>query len=91
MGEHEQVATAGDHLEPAGLLGGQPGLSARGVVLGATNATGAEPESDPVRPADLAATVFSLLGIDPAKKLMSSGDRPIDLVRDGAPIRGAIA
>jgi hypothetical protein len=44
-----------------------------------------------VRPADVAATVFSLLGIDPQKKLMSSGDRPIDLVRDGAPIRGALA
>lgn len=80
-----------DHWARAFSIAMAGGGCKRGVVLGATNATGAEPESDPVRPADLAATVFSLLGIDPAKKLMSSGDRPIDLVRDGAPIRGAIA
>ena len=80
-----------DHWARAFSIAMAGGGCKRGVVLGATNATGAEPESDPVRPADLAATVFSLLGIDPEKKLMSSGDRPIDLVRDGAPIRGAIA
>lgn len=80
-----------DHWARAFSIAMAGGGCKRGVVLGATNATGAEPESDPVRPADLAATVFSLLGIDPEKKLMSSGDRPIDLVRDGSPIRGAIA
>ena len=80
-----------DHWARAFSIAMAGGGCKRGVVLGATNATGAEPESDPVRPSDLAATVFSQLGIDPEKKLMSSGDRPIDLVRDGAPIRGAIA
>jgi len=55
----------------------------RGYVHGASNATGADPEVDPVRPADLSATIYSLLGIDPEKKLMSPGNRPIDLVRDG--------
>ncbi|HEX5053491.1 MAG TPA: DUF1501 domain-containing protein [Planctomycetota bacterium] len=60
---------------------------ARGCVHGASNAAGAEPERDPVRPADLAATVYSLLGIDPGKKLLAPGDRPIDLVREGAVLR----
>ena len=55
------------------------------------NATGAEVESDPVRPADLAATVFAQLGIDPTQKLMAPGDRPIDLVRDGAVIEGILS
>lgn len=64
---------------------------ARGVVHGASNATGAEPERDPVHPADLAATVFAALGIDPAKKLMAPGDRPIDLVRDGRVLREVLA
>ena len=34
-------------------------------------------------PADLFATVYSRLGIDPTKKIMSPGDRPIDIVREG--------
>ena len=32
---------------------------------------------------DLAHTVYDCLGIDAAKKLMSPGDRPIDIVREG--------
>lgn len=55
----------------------------RGHVHGCSNASGAEVEQDPVRPADLAATVFSALGIDPLRKLLAPGDRPIDLVREG--------
>ena len=55
----------------------------RGHVHGASSGTGADPETDAVRPADLAATVFTLLGIDPDKKALSPGNRPIDLVRDG--------
>lgn len=64
---------------------------ARGHVHGASNASGAEPERDAVRPADLAATVYSLLGIDPEKKLMAPGGRPIDLVRDGRVLREVLA
>jgi len=56
---------------------------ARGCIHGASNADGAEPEHDAVTPPDLAATVFTLMGIDPTKKLMAPGDRPIDIVRDG--------
>ncbi len=63
----------------------------RGHVHGETNSSGAEPERDAVKPADLAATVFAQLGIDPEKKLMAPGDRPIDLVRDGAVIAGVLA
>jgi hypothetical protein len=44
-----------------------------------------------VRPADLAATVFTLLGIDPEKKLISPGDRPIDLVREGRVLSEVLA
>jgi hypothetical protein len=55
----------------------------RGVVLGASDPTGSEPDGSVVRPADLAATVFAQLGIDSKKRLMSPGDRPIDIVRDG--------
>jgi hypothetical protein len=54
-----------------------------GLVYGSSDATGSEPDRDPVKPEDLAATAFHLLGIDPKKKLMSPGNRPIDLVREG--------
>ncbi|HEX6812644.1 MAG TPA: DUF1501 domain-containing protein [Planctomycetota bacterium] len=63
----------------------------RGHVHGSSNATGAEPETDAVRPADVAATVYSLLGIDPDKKLMSPGGRPIDLVREGRVLHEVLA
>jgi hypothetical protein len=64
---------------------------ARGNVHGASNASGAEVERDPVKPADVAATVFSQLGIDLEKKLLAPGDRPIDLVRDGRVLREVLA
>ena len=53
-----------------------------GTILGATDARGAEPIEKAVGPQDIAATIYTQLGIDPKKKLMSPGDRPIDLVRD---------
>ncbi len=42
--------------------GGVPG----GGVIGSSDATGESPADRPVTPADLAATVYTLLGIDPA-------------------------
>lgn len=63
----------------------------RGVVHGRTDPTGSEPESHPVSPADVAATMFAQLGIDPEKRLMSPGDRPIDIVRGGSVLRGLLA
>ena len=54
-----------------------------GVVHGATNEVGSEVDRDPTSPADIAATAFHLLGIDPTERLLSPGNRPIDIVRDG--------
>jgi hypothetical protein len=53
-----------------------------GTILGSTDPRGSEPAEKAVGPQDIAATIFTQLGIDPNKKLMSPGDRPIDLVRD---------
>jgi hypothetical protein len=49
------------------MLGG--GGIRGGQVVGASDARGAEPVERPVTPADLAATVYSALGIDPAAVL----------------------
>ncbi|MBX7255079.1 MAG: DUF1501 domain-containing protein [Candidatus Hydrogenedentes bacterium] len=62
-----------------------------GIIHGATDAYGAEPADSPVGPGDIAATVFTQLGIDPARKLMSAGDRPVDIVRDGSVISAVTA
>ncbi|MCA8958357.1 MAG: DUF1501 domain-containing protein, partial [Planctomycetes bacterium] len=61
-----------------------------GVVHGATVADGSEPERDPVSPHDLGATVFTLLGLDPEKRLFSAGGRPQQLMRDGEVLRALL-
>ena len=57
-----------------------------GVVHGASDRLAAFPEESPTPPADLAATVYSLLGIDPAMEIRDRLDRPLTLC-DGSPIR----
>lgn len=54
-----------------------------GSVYGRSDATASEPEEDALTVEDLAHTVYHCLGIDADKKLMSPGDRPIDIVREG--------
>jgi hypothetical protein len=55
----------------------------KGFVYGKSDATASEPEEDGLGVEDLAHTVYHCLGIDADKKLMSPGDRPIDIVREG--------
>jgi len=62
------------------LAGG--GIKA-GSVYGRSDSIAAEPEDDALTVEDLSHTVYECLGIDPEKKLMSPGDRPIDIVREG--------
>jgi len=49
----------------------------RGYVHGRSDKTGALPDRDPVPLEDLAATMFSLLGIDPATELYDRLNRPL--------------
>jgi hypothetical protein len=62
----------------------------RGFVYGASDKTGAYPAKDPVRPDDLAATIYYLLGIDPHTEVYAAGNRPV-LISEGNPIQGVIA
>jgi Protein of unknown function (DUF1501) len=55
----------------------------KGFVFGSSDATASEPEDDPLSVEDLASTVYHCLGIDPDKELMSPGNRPIEIVKDG--------
>jgi uncharacterized protein (DUF1501 family) len=65
-------------LAGGGIRGGQ--------VIGSSDAMGENPKDDVVTPADLAATVYTLLGVDPAHELRTSDGRPVR-VSDGAVIK----
>ena len=55
-----------------------------GQVVGATDRRGGEIKSRPVRPGDIAATVFTHLGIDPADHWVNPQGRPTPLVEGNA-------
>lgn len=57
-----------------------------GTVYGASDRKAAFPEHSPTPPADLAATIYSLLGIDPAMEIRDRLNRPFTLC-GGRPIR----
>lgn len=55
----------------------------RGYVHGSSDVTGGEPDNDPVTVPNLAATVYSQIGIDFDKNLIAPGNRPVKIVKDG--------
>ncbi|MBA4015839.1 MAG: DUF1501 domain-containing protein [Pirellula sp.] len=57
----------------AGIRGGQ--------VFGASDRNGGYPTVDPIRPHDLTATIFHLLGIDPGGMFRDASDRPHPLTK----------
>jgi uncharacterized protein (DUF1501 family) len=62
----------------------------RGFVYGASDKSGAYPAEDPVRPDDLAATIYRLLGIDHEHLLTMANGRPV-AVADGRVVSGVLA
>jgi hypothetical protein len=73
-GQVFSVALAG-----AGIVGGQ--------VIGASDKIGGGPESRPVRPPDLAATMFHFLGINPHGDFIDPLGRPRMLTNSGIALR----
>ena len=57
-----------------------------GRVVGATNARGEYPAEQPLKPADLHATIYQVLGLDPALRLLDPAGRPVSAVDHGAVI-----
>jgi hypothetical protein len=55
----------------------------RGSIYGSSDATGAEPSTDPLSVEDMATTVYNQLGIVADKELMAPGGRPIEIVNGG--------
>ncbi len=73
-GQVFSVALAG-----AGIAGGQ--------VIGASDKTGGVPDSRPVRPPDLAASLFHLLGINPHGEFVDPLGRPRMVTNSGVALR----
>jgi hypothetical protein len=62
----------------------------RGHVHGVSDRSGAYPSQDPVRPEDLAATIYHLLGLDPHAEVRDALNRPLP-ISCGSVISGVIA
>src|SRR5881396_3182874 len=60
---------------------------ARGAQYGESDATGSSPKDKPVHPADLLATVYFALGIDPDMEVRNHLNQPRELVK-GTPVMG---
>jgi uncharacterized protein (DUF1501 family) len=65
-------------LAGGGVRGGQ--------VIGSSNKLAEYPSDRPVTPADLSATIFTLLGVDPAHLLHTSDGRPVRVAPETASV-----
>lgn len=72
---------------PAILAGG--GVT-RGQVFGSSDKLGAYPATEPLRPEDLSATMFHLLGLDPSSEVYDALNRPLP-ISPGNVIEGILA
>ena len=70
------------------LAGG--GIKA-GYVHGSSDKIGARPQTDPVTPAEIVATIYRCLGISSDRMLRDQLDRPLTVVPNGQPISQVFA
>ena len=58
-----------------------------GQIVGSTTRDGGEPQTRPLRPGDLLATIYHALGIDPTQTVPDRLGRAVPIVPNGAPLR----
>ncbi|HLY08111.1 MAG TPA: DUF1501 domain-containing protein [Planctomycetota bacterium] len=75
-----------DHWGPvASLLFAGAGVRG-GQVIGASDKNGERVTDRPIKPADVSATIFNALGVDPHGWLNAPDGRPIEILNEGDPI-----
>jgi hypothetical protein len=80
--------TAGrDHWAPLSTLALSGGGLRMGQVIGESASKVDVPKTTPIRPSDLMATVFQVLGVDPKIQFVNEAGRPVYMLEDGRPIR----
>lgn len=62
------------------LMGG--GGVKGGIVVGSTNRLGERPKDRPLTPSNIHATIYKVLGIDPALQLLDPSGRPVNVLED---------
>jgi hypothetical protein len=80
-----------DHYTRAFCAAAAGGGLAGGRVVGATDARGLEPADRPVSVQDLFATIYERVGVDPRKKFMTPGGRPLRALEGGEPVKELLA
>ncbi|MAG93377.1 MAG: hypothetical protein CMJ48_06470 [Planctomycetaceae bacterium] len=75
-----------DHWAPLSTLALAGGGLPRGVVVGESMPKADIPKTAPIRPQDLMATVFDVLGIDRSVRFMDQAGRPNAMLESGKPI-----
>jgi hypothetical protein len=66
------------------LMGG--GGVKGGQIIGSTDRLGTRPHTRPVTPANIHATIYQVLGIDPKLQLLEPSGRPVSVLDDPTPI-----
>ena len=84
---HINAAAGRDHWPTAISVGIGGGGVKTGTVVGKTNANAEYPTDRPVRVEDVAATIYSAMGIDYTKTYISPEGRPMKINYDGTPIQ----
>jgi hypothetical protein len=75
-----------DHWAPLSTLALAGGGLQMGQVVGQSAAKVDVPHSTPIRPQDLMATIFHVLGLDPRTQFVNPGGRPVYMLEEGQPI-----
>ncbi len=75
-----------DHWAPLSTLALAGGGLNMGLTVGESASKVDVPKTTPIRPQDLMATVFQVLGLDPKLQFVNQAGRPVYMVEDGKPI-----
>ena len=75
-----------DHWAPLSTLALAGGGLQMGQTIGQSDAKVSRPATKSIRPQDLMATVFHVLGIDQKTQFVNQGGRPVYMIEDGKPI-----
>jgi uncharacterized protein (DUF1501 family) len=86
IGGNIDTAPGRDHWAGLCTLAMAGGGLQMGQVVGESDAKAAFPKTTPLTPQDLMATLFHVLGIDPATQFVHPSGRPMNMIEDGKPI-----
>ena len=75
-----------DHWGHAASLVFAGGGIVPGRVIGSTDDQGSYVTDRPIGPADVAATIYRAVGVDPTRHLVTPENRPVAILDDGVPV-----